>query len=214
MNYIGIDASLISTAVCVQTGKEQKFFNFTTIDKLSKWMRAIEPVTSFTTIPLITPPKTFSDSEIYKLQRSRQAAFEIVQLIKKYLPAKIVIEGYSYSSAAGPIIDLVTFGSHLRWLLLENCSYTILTPTQLKSKSCELAYGLDKKGIPRNDEGIAGGKFKKREMVKAMLDWKPDSGICPYISEFKDELLGLKNIPKPLDDICDAWWAMEVSKVL
>jgi hypothetical protein len=78
------------------------------------------------------------------------------------------IEGYSYSSSAGPLIDLVTFSTLLRIKIknkLPSLSFVIYQPTEIKKLAAKLTYPPIKKGKKieyRNNDGIAGGAFKKQ----------------------------------------------------
>ena len=76
----------------------------------------------------------------------------------------IAIEGYSYSSNAGPLIDLVTFSTLLRDNLLKyvTTNITIVSPGELKKGCAMIVYNKGEDGSYRNNELEAN---KKGEML-------------------------------------------------
>lgn len=227
MTYIGIDPSLSSTAICIEkTEQPDQYFNFTTNSKRSKWHNLVSSVCKF--IDVYYPEYSdYSKNEISKNIEYDKVAAKIVALISDTIDGDthIAIEGYSYSSNAGPLIDLVTLSTFIRHriLLLASCkpeikSFTIVQPSVLKSTTCRLAYNKqikrNSKMIYVNNDDIAGGSFKKTQMLKAMLEDSQDgnSSLANVIISFKDELLNAKAIPKPIDDITDAFWLKELAK--
>lgn len=227
MTYIGIDPSLSSTAICIEnSGKPDQYFNFTTNPKRSKWHNLVSPVCNFKDV-YYPEYKDYSDMEISKNIEYDKVAAKIVSLVVDHIEGEthIAIEGYSYSSNAGPLIDLVTLSTFIRHrviLLAASMSniksFNIIQPSVLKSSTCRLAYNRqikrNSKMIYVNNDDIAGGSFKKTQMLKAMLEdtHGSNSSLATIIMPFKDELLNAKAIPKPIDDITDAYWLKEVAK--
>ena len=91
----------------------------------------------------------YSKNEIIKLEQfsniSNQVINDILNTINKDEYTKINIEGYSYSSNAGPILDLVGIGQSIRLKLFElipNSDITIMSPKTIKTQACELVYGF------------------------------------------------------------------------
>lgn len=213
--YIGIDASISSTAVCVLDKEGEKFYNYSNKEKLTQWMKDLESVVAYRQT-IYDYPKGYSESEVYKVTYYNKTTDLIVEDLMNHCAgsdAIVAIEGYSYSSAAGNLIDLVTLGASLRYKLITklNAHVTVLAPMTLKSESCKLAYdNYDaKKKVWRNDEGIAGGSFQKHEMLKALFKRNPDCGLVKLLSGSIEGLLGMKNLPKPIDDLVDAKWCVE-----
>lgn len=217
VNYVGIDASLTSTAVNIRTPDSNVLLSFTKNYKPSKWTKELEPFVTFfgTTFRDLDD---YSQSEVAKLADYEEVVNNIVHEIAirvdNGLETKVSIEGYSYSSAAGPLIDLVTFGTLLRRkLILQFKNLQIYTPSQLKKYCAQLVYQPDKKGMHRNNDGVAGGSFKKPQMCQAMLD---SSGLTlnekftHFLKTNWSDLSSMKNLPKPTDDLSDAVWACEV----
>lgn len=215
--YVGIDASKASTAICVEVDDVDYFFNYTThFGNFSGWMKLVEPVTTYRLL-IYDYPKDYSESEKYKLFAYEDTAGKIISDLLQHITNTstfIGMESYSQSSDAGHLIDLVTLGTFIRFKVLSvNSNMTLYAPMQLKKECCKITYNIqDKKKIWRDPNGLAGGSFKKPDMLRAMLDYSPNSKLSQILSPDKDHLLSLKAIPKPIDDLVDAWWAKEIAK--
>lgn len=218
--YVGIDASLTSTAICI----DGKYSNITSNKTTGKWYSAVSDCVKFSAVHY---PKSndYSDGEIQKIRAYSVAASAVLDSLFSQVSdddfLNVYMEGYSYSSAAGPLIDLVTFGAYVRLGLLKKLgnrgTLTIIAPMSLKTFACSHTYG-DKyvqsksKKVLRNDEGIPGGSFKKREMLKAAYD----AGGCEIVDRIDDlkSVLIMSNIPKPIDDLVDSWWLKTYAKTV
>lgn len=219
MNLIGIDPSINSTAVVAN----DKIFIHTTDSAVytkkgnyTKWFGYCENLVNIQTISFSTH-KDYSKLEILKLIDYDTITTEIVNNIKVVLddcPTKVYIEGYSYSSVSGDLIDLVTFSTLLRKKLYEHITKDIkvIAPSTLKKETAILTYNPINEGkrkekwVYRNNEGVAGGNFKKPEMYKAIVendDFKDE--WANHLREIYDEVSSLKSIHKPYDDINDAY---------
>jgi hypothetical protein len=224
-NIITIDPSLTCTAVVVNDNVlvfASPHLCWNKNHKFNKWFELADEVASIFVLSERTVEDNYSTSEIAKLVAYQHTIDTIVFNIKAILPegdTKIFIEGYSYSSQAGPLIDLVTFGTLLRHKLLEiSSNITVVSPMSLKSAAAKLTYPAIEKGKKvkkyeyRNFEGVAGGKFTKHEMLKSLIE--NDSLKGKWISllkEHSEELLAMKHIPKPFEDINDAKLMYEVA---
>lgn len=183
--------------------------------KITKWFELASPFVQY--FP-ITYRKTedYSSNEILKLNAYHEITSSIVDTMLTNInpreDLKIYIEGYSYSSAAGPIIDLVTFGTLLRYKLYEHTeNITILSPTSLKLEAAKLTYPAIRTGKKvikyeyRNNQGTAGGSFTKFDMYHALIENSNLHGEwVSFLRAFKDEIMTNKIIAKPLEDINDA----------
>jgi hypothetical protein len=219
MNFIGIDSSLTSTAVSVYNTNGYSFFSyFKNYEKPGKWTKILEDFTKITGT-FFNKSEDYSKQEILKLVDYTR----IVDLIESDLKSVLIkgevhvaIEGYSYSSDAGRIIDLVTLGTLLRSRLKDmGCEIYIFTPSTLKKETCGLVYGWEynKKGKitgTRNKIGIAGGLFKKRQMLESLRDSNINSPLCKFAREYCDILVEYSNIPHPIEDLVDSHWCLEV----
>lgn len=208
MVIIGIDPSLNSTAITIYKNSEYKIFNYTNNKPTYKWIKAVDNIVNFSFHKFINFEK-YSESEIEKLKAYMFIAVKIVDDIKKYADddTHIFIEGYSYSSAQGRLIDLVTFSTLLRERLLwiDKVKINIIPPSSLKKFISDVVYEKDKKGISRNENGKAGGSFDKKDMMEALLKLDIDNEYINYLQENKDILLEKKNLSKPFDDVNDSF---------
>jgi hypothetical protein len=129
----------------------------------------------------------------------------------------IGIEGYNFGATVGDLIDLVTFSTLLRKKLFDQISQNILvlSPSTLKLEACKLTYkpiikeiGKKVKRIEyewRNNLGISGGKFTKRDMALCIIENEQiQDDWFSYLKLIKEELLSVKDIQKPHEDVNDA----------
>ena len=223
MTYIGIDPSITSTGMCING----KLFNYcyeksatTKKGDLSKWFELANEYITYRYHDQVSF-NGYEDEQMSKISLYKQIVNSIITDIKENIEGDIhvAIEGYSYGSEAGNLIDLVQFGTLLRDSLLNLTSNIhIVSPNSLKLESCKLCYapvervtGIRKKKTLiefRNNDGISGGKFTKKEMFKALIE-KEDWGNFPEIVNWKNHLRSIhtdigKNIPKPHEDTNDA----------
>ena len=191
MNIVAIDPSLISTALVVTSGDTFKMFNYCRESSafgktgIKKWFKLAEQYVTYKFIEY-REFEDYSEGELTKLKDYDKITDDIIKDILDNInptkPTKVGIEGYSFSSTAGDIIDLVTFSTLLRKKLFDKISedITVLSPSTLKLESCKLTYPPIIKEIGgkkprqefiwRNTMGISGGKFQKTEMFKAITD--------------------------------------------
>lgn len=220
MNYVGIDTSLSSTGVYIllEDGNES-FFNYRNNDKLSKWHRTCGFINyrSYQNVK----HDDYSDNEVSKILNYNKITDMIVADIITVIGVdglsntSIITEGYSYGST-GAIIDLVTYATLVRnkLLNLNINNFIIKAPSSLKKDTCIKVYGPgDKKKPSRNTLGIAGGSFKKPDMLMAAMDKKDlESIMKEALVLHNDELMKMKSIPSPIQDIVDAFWLVHSTK--
>lgn len=218
MNYIGLDPSLISTALVVNG----KIFNYCRENDacgksgLNKWYKLCDEYITYRWISY-RKFENYSDGELIKLKDydliTDIIIKDILDNIDISVPTKIGIEGYSFSSDPTSIIDLVTFSTLLRKKLFDLVSEDILvlSPSSLKQMACKLTYkpidiGKKKPKLEwRNNYGVSGGKFTKTEMFLSIVE--NNNIIDPWFSlckNIKDEVLSNKTIKKPLEDTNDS----------
>ncbi|CAG7581370.1 MAG: hypothetical protein SLAVMIC_00808 [uncultured marine phage] len=223
MNVIGIDPSLVSTAMSING---EYLFNYTkekyahNKSGLNKWYKMCEQYVKYRWINY-DQNDNFTDSEINKLNDFNILSDMVIEDIKKHIkpgePIKIGIEGYSYSSAAGPLIDLVTYGTLLRDKLLKLTNdVTIFPPSTLKLESAKLTYPMvmeKKKQTWRNSAGTSGGKFSKHEMYLALTENESlEDDWTKFLRQIKGDVFGSKVIKKPMEDCNDAFLIYQVLK--
>lgn len=216
-NIVSIDPSLQSTAIVINgrvTSFAEESLIFTKKGDYTKWFEVCSKACDIVPIKNYTSNQTFTDSEVNKLRNYRTTAQAISDYLQskvdKSLPTEVFIEGYSYSSADGALIDLVTFSTLLR-SACDSLGYIlhIIPPSSLKSFSASLTYAPEKKGkktIYRNYLGVPGGKFKKPEMMYCIVENpKFDDDWARLMKSVSAEVLAMKSIPKPIDDLNDAY---------
>jgi hypothetical protein len=222
-NIVAIDPSLISTALVVSNSTEFKMFNYCRQSSaegksgLKKWFKLAEEFITYRYIEY-GEYDNYSDGEITKLKDYDRITDLIIEDILKNinpnLKTKVGTEGFSFSSSAGDIIDLVTFSTLLRKKLLTQVSedVTILSPSTLKLEACKLSYppidvGKKKPKLEwRNSIGISGGNFTKREICLSITEnpvWI--DRWTKHLKENSSDLLGISTIPKPYEDANDAF---------
>jgi len=231
MNFIGLDISKISTGMSIENTKgENHLFNYTTKDPNYLWVKRTSDVINFRYYNYIKFDN-YSESEIEKLTNFIKIANDIIKDIKNHItdnyPVYIQMEGYSYGSTVGPLIDLVGIGTIIRGKLLEHVPNVklieIVAPLSLKTQTAEYVYGYEmvEKGkrvvrlvkvVNTNEDGISGKNFSKHDMFKALMDAKIEVPVIEFYDIYKDDLLKMKSLPKPFDDINDAIFCKEIIK--
>ncbi len=223
MNFIGIDMSLASAAIVIKSRtNDYVFLSYIKNYKKTKWTKSIEDFVDITGTSFRTDDD-YSVQEVFKLEDYDRITDIMIADIHKHidisLPTYFAIEGYSYSSATSSIIDLVTISTLLRNKLRKFATMCVYSPSSIKKNVCGLVYGWKdisktKKGGPkwetRNSIGLSGGSFKKPQMVEALNDSDCESKLAGYIRENFKEIYPMVNIPKPLDDITDAYWILRL----
>lgn len=226
MNIIALDPSLISTGLVVNG----KIFNYcrekdaNNKSGLSKWFKYCEDKLTLRYIEY-REYNNYSDGELIKLKDydkiTNQIIKDIEENIDKSQPTKIGIEGYSYASDAGAIIDLVTFSTLLRKKLFDYISQdiTVYAPLTLKVEACKLTYqpineGKKKeKWVYKNNDGIAGGSFTKHAMHLSICENKNlNDDWAKLCRSLKLDIMAANKVPKPLEDVNDSFLIYHVLK--
>ena len=236
MNYniIAIDPSLISTALVVSSGDSFKIYNYCRESSahgktgLKKWYKMAEEHVTYKFISY-REYNDYSEGELVKLKDYDTITDGIINDILSNIdpkkPTKIGIEGYSFSSTAGDIIDLVTFSTLLRKKLFDKVSQDIfvMSPSTLKLESCKLTYPpiikeMGKKKITykeeyRNNIGISGGSFTKRDIYYSIIENNElDDFWLKHCKSVKDDILSVSLINKPYEDCNDSYLIYQVLK--
>ena len=231
-NIVAIDPSLISTALVVTSGDTFKMFNYCRESSafgkigIKKWFKMAEQYVTYRFIEY-REFEDYSEGELIKLKDYDRITDGIIKDILDNIdstkPTKIGIEGYSFSSTAGDIIDLVTFSTLLRKKLFDKVSedITVLSPSTLKLESCKLTYPPIIKEVGgkkprqefiwRNAIGISGGKFTKTDMFMSIVENKNwDDYWTKHCKLVKSDILSISTIPKPYEDINDSFTIYKV----
>ena len=187
---------------------------------MSKWFKSAEQYCTYRFVSY-REFSNYSDGELIKLkdydQITEMIINDILENIKSNEESVVGIEGYNFGATVGDLIDLVTFSTLLRKKLFDRVSENIIvmSPSTLKLEACKLTYepivkeiGKKVKRIEyewRNKLGISGGKFTKRDMALCIIENdKINHDWFRYLKSIKSELLEVKDIQKPHEDINDA----------
>jgi len=221
-NYIGIDISINSTAIYIESDKGMKIISFTNKKDNNVYIKELNNHgVEFEHINR-RKSKNYSENEVIKLRHYDEVATMILDKCNKYININentyCQIEGYSFSKNTSSILDIVSFSTLIRSYLLKNIprlEMSIISPSSLKLEACKLSYkpidiGIRKpKFIYTNNDGVAGGSFKKHEMYKAILDGNISTPINKMLKDYI-HLLDRKSIPNPIEDIIDSIFACKV----
>jgi len=226
MNYIGLDISLNSTAVYIETDHKMKILSFTNKKCSNKYIKDLEECGVEFYFLYKEKDDNYSNNEIIKIKHYDLLSDEIVKSIKKYIDEDkktyCFCEGYSFSKNTSSILDIVSLSTMIKIKILnniKNIDLSIIAPTSLKLETCKMVYepvniGKKKEILEyRNNDGLKGGSFKKHEMFKSMIDGDIDSPITSFLNNNKN-ILDMKKIPNPIEDIIDSILACKIKKKL
>lgn len=225
MNLVGIDISIDSTGMSILRDQETLISNFTVQKKNSMWIKKTMDVIDYEFINYTYKDiENYTESEIMKLREFDHVTDLIYNKLLGNIDKKqktiIAIEGYNFGRKGNSLIDIVTFSTLLRIKLLRLTKLEkliVVSPMTLKSEAAALSYGfiINKKGkkiINRNKRGIAGGSFDKRDMLEAFMNTNGTDKLSNILNKYKEDILKLKNVPKPLDDLVDSFFLMSILK--
>jgi hypothetical protein len=222
MNYIGIDISLNSTAISIESDKGSHVLSFTNKKDNNIYIKELDRygVKFFHYNRVVS--KDYSENEVLKLKHynmiSKQILEEIVKRINLSQKTHCQIEGYSFSKNTSSILDIVSLSTLIRSNLIlgiNDIDITIISPSTLKLEACKLCYtpiNIGKKKPKyeyRNNEGMSGGSFKKPQMYRAMIEGEIKSPIYEMLISYKD-LMDRDKIPNPIEDIIDSIFACKI----
>ena len=230
MNYIAIDPSLISTAMIIYNSETSDFkiFNYCREkdamgkNGMFKWFKSAEQFIEYRFIKY----RSFDDystGELVKLKDYDQISDMIIDDINGNIdvnsPSVVGIEGFNFGAQVGDLIDLVAFSILLRKKIFDSITEEILvlSPSTLKLESCKMTYTPIEKKVGknikieyRNNIGMAGGKFTKRDIFYAIIENENFNDYwAKHLKLNQDDLLEPKNIQKPYEDVNDAYIIMK-----
>jgi hypothetical protein len=205
MNFITIDFSLNSPGICIFSKGRYYFIGYLkpgtgtkAEQKLQEELNLLED-TRITYQPDWTNNEAYSKSEMIKIQRHTQTANDIINMIIEIAGDEsqfvIAFEGSSYGSSGGTnnIIDMAAGAAILKMELM----------SRLKVKDMmTIAPSTIKKFIHK-------GNMNKREIWPYFLNYKEDINIA--LIDYCNKYIGndIKSVPKPLDDLIDAFFMLK-----
>lgn len=223
MNLIGIDISIDSTGMSLLRDNDLILFNFTTQKKNVGWIKKTMEYIDYEFINYTYKDiENYTENEIMKLREYDYVTDliykKIIGNVNKKEKTIIAIENYNYGlKNTNSIVDIVCFSTLLRIKLLtvSNLEKIILiSPKSLKKEVASMVYGYrlnrnGKKIINKNLNGIAGGSFDKKDMLMALIDMNIENKLTYILNKYKEDLLKMKSVPKPWDDIIDSFFIMK-----
>lgn len=221
-NYIGIDISLNSTAIYIESSKGTSILSFTNKKDNNIYIKELDRYGVNFFHYNREKSEDYSTNEILKLIHYNKISGDIIdELISRIsLSEKTYcqIEGYSFSKNTSSILDIVSLSTLIRSKLITNIDdvdITIISPSTLKLEACKMVYtpidvGKKKpKYQYRNNQGISGGSFKKPQMYRAMIEGEILSPIFDMLVSYRD-LMDRDKIPNPIEDIIDSIFCCKI----
>ena len=213
MNFVTIDFSLNSPGICIFSKDKYHFIGYLkpgtgtkAEQKLQEELNLLED-TRITYQPDWTNNEAYSKSEMIKIQRHTRTANDIIDLITEITgedPEVVVaFEGSSYGSSSGTnnIIDMAAGAAILKMELM----------SRLKVKDMMTI-------APSTIKKHAGkGNMKKDELWVKFLDNVLNDSVLEtqsLLKYCKTHIGETKKVPKPLDDLVDAYFLNHLARTL
>ena len=221
-NYIGIDISLNSTAIYIESDKGISILSITNKKDNNMYIKELNRCGVVFFHFNIEKSEDYSTNEILKLRHYNKISDTILDEITSRISLSkktyCQIEGYSFSKNTSSILDIVSLSTLIRSKLITNINdidITIISPSSLKLEACKMVYepiNIGKKKPKyqyRNNQGISGGSFKKPQMYRAMIEGKIQNPILDMLVSYID-LMDRDKIPNPIDDIIDSIFCCKI----
>jgi hypothetical protein len=221
-NYIGIDISLNSTAIYIESDKGISILSITNKKDNNMYIKELNRCGVVFFHFNIEKSEDYSTNEILKLRHYNKISDTILDEITSRISLSkktyCQIEGYSFSKNTSSILDIVSLSTLIRSKLITNINdidITIISPSSLKLEACKMVYepiNIGKKKPKyqyRNNQGISGGSFKKPQMYRAMIEGKIQNPILDMLVSYID-LMERDKIPNPIEDIIDSIFCCKI----
>jgi hypothetical protein len=213
MNFVTIDFSLNSPGICIFSGNQYFFIGYLkpgtgtkAEQKIQEELRILQDC-QIHDQPDWTNNEAYSKSEMIKIQRHTQTAKDIIDMIIEIIgddsPVVIAFEGSSYGSSGGTnnIIDMAAGAAILKMELMSRLKvHDMMTvaPSTIKKHAG--------KGNMKKDELWV--KFLNNVLNDSALE---NSSLLKYC---KTHIGETKKVPKPLDDLVDAYFLSHLAQTL
>jgi len=213
MNFVTIDFSLNSPGICIFSGNQYFFIGYLKPGTGTKAEQKIQEElhllqdTQIHDQPDWTNNEAYSKSEMIKIQRHTRTAKDIIDMIIEIIgdDSQVVIafEGSSYGSSGGTnnIIDMAAGAAILKMELMSRLKvHDMMTvaPSTIKKHAG--------KGNMKKDELWV--KFLDNVLNDSALE---NSSLLKYC---KTNIGETKKVPKPLDDLVDAYFLNHLARNL
>lgn len=199
MTVVGIDFSILSTAICIkQTWQNNdEMYHFISINSNSYPKKMVEELkknyVEVYTFDRHQRYKEYSRDEVIKVQE----ALDLADLILRVIPSDvdlIVIEGFSYHSTnTNATLDLCLYNSILRAKLYETYGrdkLRFVPPTKVKKRLANK------------------GNASKQQMIEAFKDNTLDDNTLIKTPFFR-YVRTLDKLKKPIDDLVDSYAVLQ-----
>jgi hypothetical protein len=213
MNFVTIDFSLNSPGICIFSNDKYYFIGYLkpgtgtrAEQKLQEELNLLED-TRITNQPDWTNHEAYSKSEMIKIQRHTQTAHDIINMIIEIAgddsPFVIAFEGSSYGSSSGTnnIIDMAAGAAILKMELMSRLKVLdmmTIAPSTIKKHA----------GSGRLKKDELWVKFLDNVLNDSVLENQSLLGFC------KSNIGETKKVPKPLDDLVDAYFLNHLARTL
>ena len=213
MNFITIDFSLNSPGICVFSEDKYHFIGYLKPktgtkkeQKMQEELNLLDDV-QITQQPDWTNNENYSKSEMIKIQRHMKTADDIINFILGVTGTKsqyvVAFEGSSYGSSAGTnnIIDMAAGAAILKMEMmsrLEVLDMMTIAPSTIKKHA-------------------GNGRLKKDQLWLKFLENVLDDKSLKNSSLYKyclNEIGEVKKVPKPMDDLVDAYFLNHLARTL
>lgn len=213
MNFVTIDFSLNSPGICVYSGNKYYFIGYlkpkTGTKKEQKMQEELNLLkdTQISHQPDWTNNENYSKSEMIKIQRHMKTADDIINFILSVTETKkqyvVAFEGSSYGSSAGTnnIIDMAAGAAILKMEMmsrLEVLDMMTIAPSTIKKHA-------------------GNGRLKKDQLWLKFLEnclEDPELHSSALLKYCKEEIGEVKKVPKPMDDLVDAYFLNHLARSL
>ena len=213
MNFITIDFSLNSPGICVYSNDKYYFIGYlkpgTGTKKEQRMQEELNLLgdTQISHQPDWTNNENYSKSEMIKVQRHMKTADDIINFILSVTETKkqyvVAFEGSSYGSSVGTnnIIDMAAGAAILKMEMmsrLEVLDMMTIAPSTIKKHA-------------------GNGRLKKDQLWLKFLEncledpALKESSLWKYS---KEEIGEVKKVPKPMDDLVDAYFLNHLARTL
>ena len=213
MNFVTIDFSLNSPGICIFSKGKYHFIGYLKPNTGTKAEQKLQEElnilgdTQIAHQPDWTNNEAYSKSEMIKIQRHTQTANDIINMIIEIAGDEshfvIAFEGSSYGSSSGTnnIIDMAAGAAILKMELMSRLKVQdmmTIAPSTIKKHAG--------KGNMKKDELWA--KFLDNVLNDSVLETSSLLGFC------KSNIGETKKVPKPLDDLVDAYFLNHLARTL